>query len=150
MEPIDPNIIQLWWHYEEIAMHFNELIIQYRLQVIGGAGVIGTLAAYIVGKVENVERRHKIRAYVSPIILILLTSAAYLDIFYYNLLLQGAVKAILRLEEQYPYLYMSTEIAGMYDESSRFIVGSVYLGIIILLSLFTIWTWIMVYVEKKN
>jgi hypothetical protein len=35
---IPPNVIDLWFHYEQVAMHFNELIMQYRLQLMGARG----------------------------------------------------------------------------------------------------------------
>ena len=47
------EVIKLWFHYEQIAMHFNDLIIQYRLQLMGGAGAIGTFYFFLVRKLMN-------------------------------------------------------------------------------------------------
>ena len=33
---LDPEVIKLWYHYEEVAMHFNGLIMQFRIQVMAG------------------------------------------------------------------------------------------------------------------
>ena len=90
--------ITLWFHYETVAMHFNELIIQYRLQLMAGIGAIGAIAGYLVGsKVAEESDRHKLRAFISAGLLIILVAAAYLDLFYYNELLRGAVDALLEL-----------------------------------------------------
>src|SRR5205085_5711681 len=93
----DPGTVALWWHYEELAMHFNGLIMQFRLQVIGGAGAIGTIAGYLInsGKVEDEKHRERLRAVVAGGLWVLILSAAMLDVFYYRQLLEGAVRAIV-------------------------------------------------------
>ena len=64
-------------------MHFNDLLMQYRLQLLGGAGAIGTLATYLIGgKVDPDERRHWLRFLVSAGLLVLGAAAASLDVFY--------------------------------------------------------------------
>ena len=103
MELTTDQAINLWWHYEEIAMHFNQLIIEYRLQLMGGAGAIGALASYFVGShIQELEQKHAIRAYISLIILVLLFAAMLLDILYYDNLLQGAVDALVKFESEHP------------------------------------------------
>ena len=42
------DAVAFWWHYEELAMHLNSLMIQFRVQVLGGAGAIGSLAGYLI------------------------------------------------------------------------------------------------------
>ena len=82
---IDPEVVKLWFHYEEIAMHFNELIIQYRLQLLGGLGALSAVLTYFVGnKVDEHERFLSIRAYTSSVVLIIFMALASLDIFYYS------------------------------------------------------------------
>ena len=158
MDQINPDVVQLWFHYEEIAMHFNELIIQYRLQLMGGAGVIGVLSGYLVGeKVTDISLQHKLRAFISTGILILILAAAYLDVFYYNQLLRGAVDAIIKFENEYPYLYMSTSIKSKFCDSGtlcdysnatlRIIIA--YCIVIVPILGFTVWSW-MTYKYDKN
>lgn len=92
------NVVELWFHYEEVAMHFNDLLMQYRLQLLGGAGAVGTVASYLIGgRVEDQLRRNWLRFLVSAGMLVLLAAAASLDVWYYDRLLRGAVKALLEL-----------------------------------------------------
>ncbi|MEQ8427620.1 MAG: hypothetical protein RLT87_00730 [Gammaproteobacteria bacterium] len=134
--------INLWFHYEEIAMHFNELIIQYRLQLMGGAGAIGAIASYLVGsKVESEIDRHKLRALISTGLLIIFVSAAYLDLFYYNELLRGSVDALIELEAKYPELNMSTSIKARFPNGATSRIYITYLLVLIPLIFFTLWSW---------
>ena len=117
MMELEPDqVIALWFHYEEIAMHFNQLIIQYRLQLMGGAGAIGAVAVFLIQSKDDEERRYLMRWVVSFIMFFLLLAAAILDILYYNKLLLGAVKALLEFEKAHPPINMSTlihdEVAG--------------------------------------
>jgi hypothetical protein len=68
---LDPNVVQLWKHYEDIAMHFNELIIDYRLQLMGGTGVLGTVAGHLSS--NNVDKECRSRFLMSYCSLELLT-----------------------------------------------------------------------------
>lgn len=134
--------LQLWFHYEEIAMHFNELIIQYRLQLMGGTGLIGALSGYLVGsKVESAPIRQQLRAYISTGILILVCAAASLDVFYYNELLRGASKALLRFESEHPEIYMSTYIKAQFDGGASIRIYIIYAMALLPLIGFTIWSW---------
>jgi len=105
------DAVALWWHYEELAMHFNGLIMQFRLQVLGGAGAIGAVAGYLInsGTIDP-KQQERLRAVVAGNLWILILSAALLDVFYYRQLLEGAVNAIIGLERQYPEIQISTEI----------------------------------------
>lgn len=109
MEPT-PAQVDLWFHYEEIAMHFNELIMQYRLQLMGGVGALGIVAAFLTQSKDDEERRYFMRAVVSFVLLILIFAAAILDLSYYNRLLHGAVIALLEFEKAHPSINMSTHI----------------------------------------
>ncbi len=154
IDNINPDVVQLWFHYEEIAMHFNEMLMQYRLQLMGGAGVISVIAGYLVGeKVTDPIVKDQLKALISTGILILVTAAAYLDLYYYNELLRGAVAAILELEEQYPYLNMSTAIKSQFCapgancelSGASFKIKATYTFIILPILIFTVWSWITLY-----
>lgn len=104
--------LQLWFHYETIAMHFNELIIQYRLQLMGGTGAIGAIAfALIQGKDMSPSEMRLYRMLLTTLMLVLVSAAGYLDLAYYSKLLEGAVAALLDLEKSIPQIKMSTQIA---------------------------------------
>ncbi|MCH8976900.1 MAG: hypothetical protein IH836_04665 [Proteobacteria bacterium] len=140
MEPTAEQI-QLWYHYEQIAMHFNELIIQYRLQLMGGAGAIGALASYLIGLKDNNDiHRARVRTAVSWILFVLLCAAAVLDLFYYNQLLQGAVDALLAYEESVPGINMSTMIENNVFKRGTWVIYLVYSLILVPLLIFAIWS----------
>jgi len=140
MEPTAEQI-QLWFHYEEIAMHFNELILQYRLQLMGGVGVIGALSSYLIGNnVSDISQRSWLRFLVASGLLVLIVAAAALDVFYYNQLLIGAVDAIKKYEAAHPAINMSTIID---EKVTRIGVQAVYItyAIVILpLLAFVLWS----------
>ena len=143
---IDPNTLQLWFHYEEIAMHFNQLIIQYRLQLMAGIGAIGAVSGYLISSKDTIspDMRHKYIACVSAGLLFILAAAATLDLFYYNELLLGAVKALLELERQHKGLNMSTYISGQFSNNSSYAVYGAYALVILPLFIFTLWSWYVV------
>jgi hypothetical protein len=141
MELTSEQIITLWFHYEEIAMHFNELIIQYRLQLMGGVGAIGVLASYLTIQYNEVSPIGKIWAITSALTLILVFGAAILDIFYYSRLLDGAVEELIQFEKSHSSINMSTRIAATVDGGARYAVCIWYATVIIPLVLFTVWSW---------
>lgn len=91
-----------WKKYEDIAMHFNDLIIRLRTQSIGG---IAALAAILGIFLTDTNSNNDITfnyglASIALIILILFWIAVWiLDLRYYNRLLEGSVNAILLLEK---------------------------------------------------
>ncbi len=128
--------VDLWFHYEEIAMHFNELIIQYRLQLMGGTGAIGAVAAYLILGKEDVVLRSSLRVLFSCLMLILLVAAAFLDLFYYNKLLDGAVVALLEFEKNHPEINMSTYIHAEVQNWAKPAIWLWYAAIIVPLGIF--------------
>jgi len=139
-------IIALWFHYEEIAMHFNELILQYRMTLIGGLGAVGAFSSYLIGSKLEQDSEHRnemrfVRFLVSLLLLVMLIAAAALDLLYYNELLKISVDVILDFEKQHPWIIMSTMISHNFGENfSTWLVGTIYLIFILPLTGFTIWT----------
>jgi hypothetical protein len=94
----DPELVlDQWYKYEQIAMHFNDLLMRFRTQALAGMAAIGTLAAVLVSA-------KGISASCLPGFFAVLTflwiAAWVLDAAYYSLLLKGAVKAIKDFERQ--------------------------------------------------
>jgi hypothetical protein len=142
MELTNEQIIDLWWHYEEVAMHFNELLIQYRLQLMGGAGAIGALSAYLIGdKVTDIATRNWLRFLASLTLFVLISAASLLDLFYYNRLLLAAVDVLVEFEKAHPPLTMSTRIANEVAFKGLPVVVGTYLVVLVPLGLFTLWSW---------
>lgn len=94
----EPTVFELWSKYEDIAMHFNTLLIQFRVQVLGGVAVTSTVAGVLIEKVQNIGDRNAILALSFGSFAAIWAGLAGLDLFYYRRLLRGAVQAIGDLE----------------------------------------------------
>ncbi|MBG05360.1 MAG: hypothetical protein CMM59_14940 [Rhodospirillaceae bacterium] len=146
---LEPNeVISLWFHYEEITMHFNQLIIQYRLQLMGGAGAIGAIGTYLVRSTEDLKHYH-LRSLFSAWLFVLILGAAVLDICYYSQLLEGAVKAIIEFERMHPTIKLSTTIAAEVPGSGLATVIFWYSVILGSLAIFSLWSYYR-YRQLKN
>ncbi len=93
----DLNYFELWKCYEDITMHFNDLLIKIRTQALAVLVTITTGSSFVFGMKENIENVYVVTVLFS--ILVAWGSIFLLDIFYYKPLLDGAVKAILELEK---------------------------------------------------
>jgi len=100
---------QLWAKYEDVAMHFNDLIMKWRLQAIGGLAALVTLAGSVIGQVENHHQRYWGMILLATTFCFVWLGLAVLDLFYYRKLLRGAVDDLLVLESQI-HIKMSTRI----------------------------------------
>jgi len=123
-------------------MHFNGLIMQFRLQVLGGAGAIGAVAGYLInsGTIDP-KQQERLRAVVASGLWILILSAALLDVFYYRQLLEGAVNAIINLERQYPEIQISTEIQRTVGNGVG-VIWAFYGLPLAMLGAFAGWSWL--------
>ncbi|MBK7134757.1 MAG: hypothetical protein IPH73_00520 [Rhodocyclales bacterium] len=151
MEPTHEQI-ELWYHYEEIAMHFNQLILQYRLQLMGGAGAIGAISSYLIGaNVSDIGKRYWLRFLIASGLFVILCAAAALDVLYYNELLQGAVDALIEYERLHPGINMSTYIEkrfSAYPAGGRMPIYLTYGILLVPLFLFVIWSACMYFTKK--
>ena len=107
---IDAQLLQLWVKYEEIAMHFNELMMRWRLQAIGGLAGLVTVAGFIVGDAATLTIRYRAMLILSGVLTCAWVGVGFIDLCYYRRLLKGAVDAILRLEERVGTITLSTRI----------------------------------------
>ena len=111
-----PNpVFEVWKEYEAIARHFNELIMNLRVQALGGVAAASTVVGIFFCKdAESGALRWAALAIAFLVLAVLWAALAYLDLFYYNRLLLGAVDAIIELEEssvdihEWPVLNLST------------------------------------------
>lgn len=148
---LSSDVIDLWYHYEQVAMHFNELIMQYRLQLMGGLGAIGALSGYLIGgNVKDQQERNWLRALVSSGLLLLLTAAAALDLFYYDRLLQGAVDALVDYEHKHPQINLSTLIEKKVTYRGMIPIVFAYSLIFVGLGWFTAWAWVVFFRERPR
>ena len=94
------NIQKLWEKYEDIAMHFNDLLMRLRSQGLAGVAALSTLVG-IFAKQE--PSNFQIDWLVAMFIFVALAASwvaiGCIDLLYYNRLLMGAVAALVELEE---------------------------------------------------
>lgn len=85
----------LWNKYEDIAMHFNDLLMRLRSQSIAGIAALST----IVGVLTKSDVADWLVAAMIFVAMALVWVAIWcIDFLYYNVLLVGAVTAIKQLE----------------------------------------------------
>jgi len=93
---------KVWKNYEEIAMHFNDLIIKLRIQSIGGIAALAAILGIFLTN-TNGENAVSFKYGLASIVMFFLNlfwlAIWVLDMGYYNRLLEGAVNAILLLEK---------------------------------------------------
>ena len=103
-------------------------------------GALGTLASYLIGVKVSDVRQQMFRTAAGAGILVLVGVAALIHLGYYDLLLRGAVDALVEFERTHPQIQMSTTIrkrVGWWgDQTVR--IG--YLLMLIGLAAFTIWS----------
>lgn len=102
------SAFKLWSKYEDIAMHFNELIIKLRIQAIGGLTIIGTIATAAFRVNNNLDAH--ILKYMFLVFCLVWFAIFLLDIFYYDRLLLAAVDQLVILEERFKDIKLSTRI----------------------------------------
>jgi hypothetical protein len=90
-------IQDLWEKYEDIAMHFNELIMKLRIQALAGVAALSTVAG-IFAKTIDLKLSWGIAIAVIAILCLLWIAIWIIDFTYYNKLLIGAVVALMDLE----------------------------------------------------
>jgi hypothetical protein len=93
-------IRKLWEKYEDIAMHFNDLIIRLRTQALAGVAALSTLVG-IFAKTDlgSFSYTWEIAGFVFSGLSLFWIAIWVLDFGYYNRLLMGAVAALLELEK---------------------------------------------------
>ena len=48
---LEPHLLEVWKKYEDIAMHFNDLIMRWRLQAMGGLATLVTIGGFVANAV---------------------------------------------------------------------------------------------------
>jgi hypothetical protein len=107
---LSPIVVDVWKKYEDVAMHFNELIMRWRLQAIGGLAALVTAAGFVVGDASTLLVRYRAMLILSLMLTFAWAAVGLIDLLYYRLLLRGAVDAIIELEKTHPQLTLSTQI----------------------------------------
>jgi hypothetical protein len=119
---LHPQLLDTWKKYEDIAMHFNDLIMRWRLQAAGGLAALATVGGSTIGTIANDRVRYWGLLLLAITLGFLWSGIAIIDLFYYRRLLTGAVRDLLELEKQIP-LKLSCAIerdAGRGSETAPF------------------------------
>jgi hypothetical protein len=97
----DFDLFTVWKEYEAIAMHFNDLILKIRTQSLAAVAAFATIAGVLL-KGESIS--HELRWGTLTAVFIALCvfwlAIWIIDFTYYNRLLLGAVKALIKIEEE--------------------------------------------------
>jgi hypothetical protein len=96
----------LWSKYEDIAMHFNSLLMQLRVQALAALAGVVTISGLALGFAKEQTRRIGWRVLSGAMGFLVLAWVALwiLDLGYYDRLLQGVVHAITEHEDRTPLL----------------------------------------------
>jgi hypothetical protein len=98
VEPEGWPLKEVWEKYEDIAMHFNDLLIRLRTQALAAVAAISTLVT-IFGKTgADPKLSWELAALVFSLLAVFWVAIWIIDFCYYNRLLIGAVAAILDIE----------------------------------------------------
>jgi hypothetical protein len=91
-------VFAVWKKYQDIAMHFNDLLIRLRTQALAAVGTVATIIGILARRGENQHVSWEMIAYAFAFLVFFWIAVWVLDFCYYNRLLSGAVAALLQLE----------------------------------------------------
>jgi len=90
--------IDLWYKYESIAMHFNDLLMKLRMQALAGLAAVVTIFCLYSDKIAA-DFREKAGFAVGIVLSLAWIAIWAVDFYYYQKLLVGAVDAIVEIEK---------------------------------------------------
>lgn len=119
--------LELWKKYQDIAVHFNDLIMRWRLQAIGGLATLVTVSGFVVDT-DDLIVRYRAMLILSGMLASVWIGVAAIDLFYYRNLLKGAVDSLLALEKEHPTIRLSTDIENAASMGARWMPVLFYLA----------------------
>jgi MFS family permease len=120
-------------------MHFNDLMMRWRLQAIGGMAALVTLAGFVVGGADDLATRYRAMFILAGLLAFVWVGVALIDLRYYRKLLKGAVLAIEDLEGRTEDLRLSTKIEEVAKRPGRWAPYAFYISGFIPLVGIVIW-----------
>lgn len=97
-EPEGWPLKDVWEKYEDIVMHFNDLLLRLRTQALAAVAAISTLVTIFAKTGADPKLSWELAALVFSLLAIFWIAIWIIDFCYYNRLLIGAVAAILDIE----------------------------------------------------
>lgn len=115
MMAFDRNAFDMWRKYEDVAIHFNDLIMRLRTHALTGVAGVVTVAGLAInfGGKQAPAAEWSMVLFAILFLMIAWTALWILDVGYYNRLLIGAVNAICELEEQSQAANPGDALAGI-------------------------------------
>jgi hypothetical protein len=116
------DLQSLWEKYEDIAMHFNDLLMRLWSQSIAGIAALSTIVGVLAkGDVTDLRISWLVAAMIFVGMSLVWVAVWCIDFLYYNVLLMGAVSAIKKLEEESQHggpksINMSTLIEAQFSK----------------------------------
>jgi hypothetical protein len=101
---------EVWAKYEDVAMHFNDLLVRLRLQAMGGLATLVTIAGFVVGDAVTLSTRYQAMLILTGMLTFAWVGVAIIDLCYYSRLLRGAADALIELESGSTVFTLSTRI----------------------------------------
>lgn len=98
-KPKKLEVFEVWKEYEQIAMHFNELLMQLRMRALGGVAAISALVGILSKGDTAADFRWGIVSAVLLAIAVVWIAVWIIDTKYYTRLLYGSVRAVLEIEK---------------------------------------------------
>jgi hypothetical protein len=92
-------IYELWKKYEDIAMHFNDLLITLRTRALAAVAALATIIGIFAKESGQPHTSWEMVSFAFAFLLLFWIAIWVIDFKYYNRLLIGAIAAILKLEE---------------------------------------------------
>lgn len=93
------DVLALWAKYEDITMHFNDLLMRLRTSSLAAIAALTTLVGIFAdGPTESVSIDWAVAAGLFSAMSFIWIAIFCLDFLYYNKLLSGAVAALIQLE----------------------------------------------------
>lgn len=121
----------IWCKYEDIANHFNSLIIQIRIKSLALITTVSTISAIYTSKSGVVQWQLFQSALIFQ--LLFLFAVCILDLGYYNRLLKSSILAIRNLEGKRPKhtelfeptfsTYIDNKVGGTFAVHSFYVVS---------------------------
>ena len=95
------DVQTLWAKYEDIAMHFNDLLMRLRSQSLAGIAALATIVGILAkGELGSLSVSWFVAMVIFFAMALFWIAIWCLDFLYYNRLLRGAVGALAELEEK--------------------------------------------------
>ena len=96
---VDIDYQALWAKYEDITMHFNDLLMKLRSQSLAGIAAVSTLVGLFTKEgAQSLQLGWMAATGIFCAMGVFWIAIFFLDFFYYNRLLNGAADAVIALE----------------------------------------------------